>query len=712
MSGSDDEDEYREIVSNFGENLQQNRQGDFVAFILQKSQNERHDYYYTAAMRYLLDSMGHNNTDTTFINTLIKVSNIIAKQLTASSDIRDDELERVMTIFIGRVNAMIQGTRSANIEIPQNIIDGLDSVVRILQGGIANLQHKKAITTGRQQELTQLNQQLGALHSQLQNIQSVAVAQFLGPASSPSRHTRDLAAVGVPSDPRKDFAVLFADTGLWSQDPENTRRRALAFFQNGRLTDPNFTYMTGEGQIPNTPLTLASAIGDYAVETLIMAGRIPGATALDPNFEYTPLNMDEEEITAFSSSSSSSSSSSHQRNNSRDRVPSIPEGSMPLTIAIIKQKPGAVMLLLEIGAIVDDQALEAIKRSDLRLTEEELHTFNTYYGANRVQEDQELIDQAVQGQGISQADSVALLYMITQMPDPGVFAYIPRINDHQGLVSACQAIWSRRGRVFTNWGNYNLYKLLVTYYYAESHNLDKQLYPMRMSNYEPTSFLDNIRAPLFETKRKSRNSDSDEDNNSSSSSSSCNSISNSIRCSRSQRLNRPGSLSSSSSGQDGLLSSLAVAEGPSLTSSNSENTKKSRVSDGPGGNEPDRGPPAAQLQEPNWDNHDSVAQYLDFENFESINNKQQLDDRVKDLLRSPGGKTVSNIIKALRIITFHKNWNNDDDDDEVAGGKRRTMKVKKHFRKTKKRIYKKVKKTRMRRNNKSKRVLKGKKDKR
>jgi hypothetical protein len=40
------------------------------------------------------------------------------------------------------------------------------------------------------------------------------------------------------------------------------------------------------------------------------------------------------------------------------------------------------------------------------------------------------------------------------------------------------------------------------------------------------------------------------------------------------------------------------------------------------------------------------------------------------------------------------------------GGKRRTMKVKKHFRNTKKRNYKKVKKTRLRRNNKSKRVLK------
>jgi hypothetical protein len=45
---------------------------------------------------------------------------------------------------------------------------------------------------------------------------------------------------------------------------------------------------------------------------------------------------------------------------------------------------------------------------------------------------------------------------------------------------------------------------------------------------------------------------------------------------------------------------------------------------------------------------------------------------------------------------------------EKKGGKRRTMKVKKHFRKTKKRIYKKGKKTRVRRNNKSKRVLKDK----
>jgi hypothetical protein len=42
-------------------------------------------------------------------------------------------------------------------------------------------------------------------------------------------------------------------------------------------------------------------------------------------------------------------------------------------------------------------------------------------------------------------------------------------------------------------------------------------------------------------------------------------------------------------------------------------------------------------------------------------------------------------------------------------GKRRTMKVKKHFRKTKKRFVKRVKKTRVQRNNKSKRVFKGKK---
>jgi hypothetical protein len=151
-----------------------------------------------------------------------------------------------------------------------------------------------------------------------------------------------------------------------------------------------------------------------------------------------------------------------------------------------------------------------------------------------------------------------------------------------------------------------------------------------------------------------------------------------------------------------------------LSSASAASAPMSMISSGPGGNEPDRGPPAAELQEPDWSNKDSVAQFLGFNNLESIDTISTLNNRVTRLIsNTTDNKEKVNIATAKSKIMRWLNFDeSDDDSDAEGGGKRRTMKVKKQFRKTKRRIYKKGKKTRVRRNNKSKRVFKVKKDKR
>jgi hypothetical protein len=591
----------------------------------------------------------------------------------------------------------------------------LDRVVNILHEGIAIRQGREGIAFERRQELTQLNQQLGALNGQLQNIQRVALSHIRGPSHSPSKTLRDLVeAAGVGVNPEVEFASLFANPDLWTELREaDTRSRALAFFQgpDPRLNNPNFTYTTGGGRIHNTPLTLASAIGSYAVETLILASEQPGAIALDPNFQYyeAPLNIASDLYDeAVNNSSSSSSSSSNQRNKRRDNVPSIPEGSMPLTIAIIKKKPDAVMLLLRIGAIVDDEALKAMNVSNPQLTDEEADEFKLHYGAKRVQEDQELIYQEVKSQDINEDDSAELLGMITHI-NPRDFVDIPRITDHQGLVSACQAIWTRQRNVnFNTWENYVLYKLLVTYYYATSMRMSPKDYPMLNTNsYDPASFLDSTVPVQIDTTKRGR-SDLDE---------SLSSLSSSFCRDNPSLSGCFGSSLSSSSGQ-GVRSSPwalaqaqraemmpALAQAQSLTS-NSGNEKKLRVSAGPDGNEPGRGPPAQQLQKPpppDFEDPDACAQYLGFNGgIESIGKISQLHDNVRhSLTLAEGNDEWKDDIRRARD-TVHGEL----EAKGISGGKRRTMKIKKHFRKTNKRVYKKGKKTRVRRNNKSKRVFK------
>jgi hypothetical protein len=88
---------------------------------------------------------------------------------------------------------------------------------------------------------------------------------------------------------------------------------------------------------------------------------------------------------------------------------------------------------------------------------------------------------------------------------------------------------------------------------------------------------------------------------------------------------------------------------------------------------------------------------LGYRDIGEIGSLWDLNDKVKELKRNDPDKSMlyTDAGKIVRKIL-------------KEGGKRRTMKVKKHFIKTKKRIYKKGKKTRVRRNNKSKRVFKGK----
>ena len=120
---------------------------------------------------------------------------------------------------------------------------------------------------------------------------------------------------------------------------------------------------------------------------------------------------------------------------------------------------------------------------------------------------------------------------------------------------------------------------------------------------------------------------------------------------------------------------------------------------------------AAQLQtvpRPDLNYEKDCLAYLGFEEIPTID---ELNERVTFIRRNPEGRGPLDITLVSDALKTFINGNNNDDDFEL-GGKRRTMKVKKHFRKTKKRFVKRVKKTRVRRNNKSKGVFKGKKDKR
>jgi hypothetical protein len=86
---------------------------------------------------------------------------------------------------------------------------------------------------------------------------------------------------------------------------------------------------------------------------------------------------------------------------------------------------------------------------------------------------------------------------------------------------------------------------------------------------------------------------------------------------------------------------------------------------------------------------------LGYRDIEDIGDRYRLNSRIKDLKATYPDKSML-YTDAGKIIRDNLN----------EGGKRRTMKVKKHFRKTRNIHSKRVKKTRLRRNNKSKRVLK------
>jgi hypothetical protein len=135
------------------------------------------------------------------------------------------------------------------------------------------------------------------------------------------------------------------------------------------------------------------------------------------------------------------------------------------------------------------------------------------------------------------------------------------------------------------------------------------------------------------------------------------------------------------------------------------NTQSFAVASGnPGGNEPYRGPQQSQKPlPPDFEDPDACAQYLGFNGgIESIGKISQLHDNVRhSLTLAEGNDEWKDDIRRARD-TVHGEL----EAKGISGGKRRTMKIKKHFRKTNKRVYKKGKKTRVRRNNKSKRVFK------
>jgi hypothetical protein len=138
------------------------------------------------------------------------------------------------------------------------------------------------------------------------------------------------------------------------------------------------------------------------------------------------------------------------------------------------------------------------------------------------------------------------------------------------------------------------------------------------------------------------------------------------------------------------------------------NTQSFAVASGnPGGNEPYRGPQQSQKPlPPDFEDPDACAQYLGFNGgIESIKTIDELSVNVSNSLTlAEGDNEWRNDIRRARDTV-----QGELEILGITGGKRRTMKVKKQFRKTNKRVYKKGKKTRVRRNNKSKRAFKGKK---
>jgi hypothetical protein len=690
------------FVSNYPPIDQENIAG-FVDFVRAAyNQYHQNQLFYVEGINYLLTKMRDDISDE-FLQLLIITIREFAYELSHSPNVTADNLTTVMNNFYEFVNAMIRNTDINRRIITEAIRGNLWSVVQVFQEGI----NGQRISQDQNDRIQQLNTLIngptfspGEVADAVINIAEQARQQGTnGPI-----YQRALCDFIRGFNNSMEAQPLNFDEESDDDDDERSQQREDQLIENLRqffttttkrisreidvgvlpITDVNFsciiTMQGAIGQNITSPLESAISTGNLrVVKTLFRECQEDGHTRVNPNFRSVlrrPSLMEED-----------------------NQSPTY--GKYPLTIAIRNKSWEIVMFLLENGAFAGEEALKAIMNNRNGIIPKDVwDLFKPYYGANRVQEDHELIDQVVQQQNIPADNS--LLEMITQL-DPSVFVDIPRITDNLGLLKACKKIWTRGSEIFNNWDNYNLYKLLVTYYYAMTLPPNEQgAYPMlNTSSYDPRSFLDHSISPKFEIKRV--RSDLDE------------------------------SLSSSSSEQQVLRETRALPEGwssavdptkestyyfnrttgvtqwefPSFSSPpelsyNSENTKKSRAYDGPGG------PPAEQLQKPlppDFEDPDACAQYLGFhEGFESINNRQEFGEKVRRLLLDAGGdeEWKDDIRNARDKILTEKG-------DNFEGGKRRTMKVKKHFRKTKKRFVKRVKKTRVRRNNKSKRAFKGKK---
>jgi hypothetical protein len=226
----------------------------------------------------------------------------------------------------------------------------------------------------------------------------------------------------------------------------------------------------------------------------------------------------------------------------------------------------------------------------------------------------------------------------------------------------------------------------------------------------------------------SNNNNNNNNNNSSSSSStgfglglfSSNSGNNSIQmceqgdgsCSAARR--RVSVSSNSNNSREGSQASLSMQLQPAIRSQASLSVQQEPAISGKRRAAPEQytasgnpdGEPGGSLTVVNFEDEDSCARFLGYRNFDDIpDNEAAFSDNVQRLIRDAGGnrQLIQQIHRAAAVCRQKF---------EGGGGKRRTMKVKKQFRKTKRRVYKKGKKTRVRRNNKSKRVFKVKKDKR
>jgi hypothetical protein len=132
-----------------------------------------------------------------------------------------------------------------------------------------------------------------------------------------------------------------------------------------------------------------------------------------------------------------------------------------------------------------------------------------------------------------------------------------------------------------------------------------------------------------------------------------------------------------------------------MSSSSRESGKRKEPDQSTASGNPD-GEPGGSSTVLDLDDEDSCARFLGYRNFDAIpDNEALFNANVEARIRDAGGNglLVAQIRDAAAVCRQKF---------EGGGGKRRTMKIKKHFRKTKKRIYKKGKKTRVRRNNKSK----------